>query len=116
MRSRSRMSVQIKNIAGLFVVAASVLGLLFCSAVNPPKVAAVPSYARQTGLPCSGCHYNPPELNPAGRKFKLTGYVDRADETNFIIVDGRKSHAPLYIKASLPRSVMIYALFNSTES
>jgi len=116
MRSRSRMSVQIKNIAGLFVVAASVLGLLFCSAVNPPKVAAVPSYARQTGLPCSGCHYNPPELNPAGRKFKLTGYVDRADETKVVKADGGKTRAPLDLLASLPLSVMVDVSFTSTKS
>ena len=52
------------------------LTLLYFAGVNPPQVEAVPSYARQTGLPCSGCHYTPPELNPAGRRFKLTGYVD----------------------------------------
>ncbi len=69
-----------------------ILVLLFISALNPPKVEAVPSYARQTGLACSGCHYTPPELNPAGRRFKLLGYVDRADETK-VVKDGSGKEA-----------------------
>lgn len=36
---------------------------------------AVPSFARQTGLSCSACHRNPPELTAFGRNFKLSGYV-----------------------------------------
>lgn len=65
-----------KRVACFLFVAAAVVTLLSFTALNPPKVQAVPSYARQTGLPCSGCHYAPPELNPAGRRFKLFGYVD----------------------------------------
>jgi hypothetical protein len=40
-----------------------------------PEAHAVPSYSRQTGLPCASCHFAPPELNAFGRKFKLEGYV-----------------------------------------
>ena len=72
-----------KKLIVLWTVAVSLMVLLFAT-VNPPRVMAVPSFARQTGLPCSGCHYNPPELNPAGRRFKLLGYVDRADETKVV--------------------------------
>jgi hypothetical protein len=36
---------------------------------------AVPSFARQTGLPCSSCHTTVPELTPFGRIFKLNGYT-----------------------------------------
>jgi hypothetical protein len=85
-------------------------------AVNPPAAKAVPSYARQTGLPCSGCHYTPPELNPAGRRFKLTGYVDRADETKVITTDGGKKRAALDLLASLPLSAWLEASFTSTKS
>ena len=35
---------------------------------------AVPSYARQTGVACQGCHTVFPELTPFGRSFKLNGY------------------------------------------
>jgi hypothetical protein len=103
--------------AGLVLLAAvPVILLLLMTAVNPPKVSAVPSYARQTGLACSGCHYAPPELNPAGRRFKLLGYVDRADETKVIKADGGKKRAALDLLASLPLSAMIEASFTSTRS
>jgi hypothetical protein len=62
-----------KKLGILLLGVVPVLLLLSFSAMNPPRVDAVPSYARQTGLACSGCHYTPPELNPAGRRFKLPG-------------------------------------------
>ena len=103
--------------AGLFLVpAVFITALLYVAAVNPPKVEAVPSYARQTGLACSGCHYTPPELNPAGRRFKLTGYVDKADETKVIKADGSKKTAALELLGSLPLSVMLDASFTSLKS
>ncbi len=40
-----------------------------------PDAQAVPSFTRQTGLVCSVCHNNPPELTAFGRKFKLEGYT-----------------------------------------
>jgi hypothetical protein len=102
---------------GFFLLAAvPVIVLLLISAVSPPKVSAVPSYARQTGLACSGCHYAPPELNPAGRRFKLLGYVDRADETKVIKTDGGKKRAALDLLSSLPLSVMLETSFTSTKS
>ena len=105
-----------KFVAMFLLAMASVFGLLFIGVVNPPEAKAVPSYARQTGLACSGCHYTPPELNPAGRRFKLTGYVDRADETKVIKADGGKKHAALDLLASLPLSVMLDTSFTSTKS
>lgn len=45
------------------------------------KSFAVPSFARQTGRPCSGCHTVWPRLNITGREFKVTGYTDIADDT-----------------------------------
>lgn len=105
-----------KKLASFLLVATAVAGLLTFSALNPPKVEAVPSYARQTGLACSGCHYTPPELNPAGRRFKLLGYVDKADETKVVKADGSKKRAPLDLLESLPLSVMLDASFTSTKS
>jgi len=105
-----------KKVAFFLLVAVPVLGLLYLAAVNPPSVQAVPSYARQTGLACSGCHYAPPELNPAGRRFKLTGYVDRADDTKVVKTEGGKKRAPLDLLSSLPLSVMLDASFTSVKS
>jgi hypothetical protein len=102
---------------GIFLLGVvPVLMMLSFSAMNPPTVKAVPSYARQTGLACSGCHYTPPELNPAGRRFKLLGYVDRADETKTVKADGGKKRAALDLLASLPLSVMLDTSFTSTKS
>ncbi len=105
-----------KMVAAFLLTVAAILSLLYFSALNPPKAEAVPSYARQTGLACSGCHYTPPELNPAGRRFKLLGYVDRADETKVIKADGGKKRAALDLLASLPLSAMLETSFTSTKS
>jgi hypothetical protein len=35
----------------------------------------IPAYSRQTGLACSSCHYQFPQLTPFGRLFKLNGYT-----------------------------------------
>jgi len=105
-----------KKVAALLLVAFPVLILLFFTALNPPGALAVPSYARQTGLACSGCHYTPPELNPAGRRFKLLGYVDRGDQTKVVTSDSGKEHAALDLLASLPLSVMLEASFTSLKS
>ena len=103
--------------AGIFLFTmAFVVTLFWVVAVNPPKVEAVPSYARQTGLACSGCHYTPPELNPAGRRFKLLGYVDRADETKVVKADPGKKRAALDLLASLPLSAWLETSFTSTKS
>ena len=41
----------------------------------PDFAHAVPSFARQTGLDCGGCHLSWLELNSVGRAFKLGGYT-----------------------------------------
>lgn len=48
---------------------------LSAGALLPVSAYAVPSYARQTGMPCEVCHTVFPELTPFGRLFKLNGYV-----------------------------------------
>ncbi|HEX7977262.1 MAG TPA: hypothetical protein VF461_01565 [Gemmatimonadaceae bacterium] len=37
--------------------------------------ARIPSFSRQTGLACSTCHYQFPQLTPFGRLFKMNGYT-----------------------------------------
>ena len=86
-----------KKVAVLLALAFPFMVMLFAT-VNPPCVIAVPSFARQTGLACNGCHYTPPELNPAGRRFKLTGYVDRGDDTKVIKTEGGKKSSALDIQ------------------
>lgn len=54
-----------------YVMLALVLGWL---ALNMPNAQAVPSMARQVGVPCAACHTGFPELTPFGRQFKLGGF------------------------------------------
>lgn len=57
------------------------LGISGNRAVAPASLYAalaklfVPSFSRQTGLACSACHYQFPQLTPFGRMFKLNGYT-----------------------------------------
>ena len=75
---------------------------------------AVPSFARQTGLPCATCHFAPPELTPFGRKFKLDGYVFT---TKPQVTDEKKGHdSALHLLEALPLSVFFDTSFTSTSS
>lgn len=60
---------------------------LFCvlfASIGFPRVAdAIPSFARQTGLQCGGCHNAYPQLNAFGRSFKLQGYALQSDDTEY---------------------------------
>lgn len=57
-----------------FLVAVGALGLAVLG-LSPRGALAVPSFSRQTGLPCEACHTVPPQLTSFGRYFKMNGYV-----------------------------------------
>jgi len=65
------------------------LSIVCVSALVVSTAHAVPSYSRQTGMPCATCHYTPPELTPFGRTFKLEGYTFT---TKAQITDEKKDH------------------------
>ena len=74
---------------------------------------ALPSYARQTGMSCSACHFSFPELNSFGRQFKMNGYVltgmktiDAADATT-----DSTSVTRLKLLTTLPLSAMVQSSF-----
>jgi hypothetical protein len=49
---------------------------VFAVAAFIPEAAALPSFARQTGMACSACHQQHfPVLNKFGREFKASGYT-----------------------------------------
>jgi len=53
----------------------SVVGMLATAALVP-EAAALPSFARQTGMACTACHQQHfPVLNKFGRAFKASGYT-----------------------------------------
>src|SRR2546425_12057807 len=86
-----------------------VLVLLF-----PNKSAAVPSYSRQTGLPCASCHYAPPELNAFGRQFKLEGYTftTKAEVSD----EGKDHNSVLHLLEAFPLSAIFDTSFTATKS
>src|SRR3954453_9254422 len=53
---------------------------LLLSVAEPAQ--AVPSFAAQTGQPCSACHIGAfgPQLTPFGRAFKIGGYTQSGRE------------------------------------
>jgi hypothetical protein len=67
-----------RNLFAPLRAAGILMGFILACAASP--AAAVPSYATQTGLACQGCHVGGfgPQLTPAGRAFKLHGYVQRS--------------------------------------
>jgi hypothetical protein len=64
------------------------IGLLLLAA---GRVEALPSFAAQTGQPCTACHIGGfgPQLTPLGRAFKIGGYTQRGGE-------GWESYVPLW--------------------
>jgi hypothetical protein len=75
---------------------------------------AVPSYSRQTGLPCATCHFAPPELTPFGRKFKLEGYTFT---TKAEVSDEKKDHnSALHLLEVFPLSVVFDTSYTNTKT
>jgi hypothetical protein len=67
--SRNRLVV---ILIGLCVALVAVLG-------PTPRADAVPSFARQTSLPCNACHTVFPQLTEFGRNFKMEGYTESSN-------------------------------------
>lgn len=80
-----------------------------------PYANALPSYARQTGLACNGCHYTPPELNPAGRLFKLLGYTDKKKDSTIQAPTADKRRPALEMLETLPLGAWFETSFTSIK-
>src|SRR3984893_9560823 len=99
------------SLTGIFSKLLAIMGLVVFSV---PSARAVPSYSRQTGLPCASCHYAPPELTPFGRTFKLEGYTFT---TKAQVSDEKKDHnAALHLLEAFPLSVIFDTSFTATKS
>jgi hypothetical protein len=71
------MSASSSMISGLRVTRRALPLVLAAISMTPRLAMALPSYSRQTGVPCAQCHSAGfgPELTTFGRQFKLNGYV-----------------------------------------
>jgi hypothetical protein len=72
-------------IVNRYRVHAWMLAFLVVVVALPRMASAVPSFARQTGMPCSQCHTLSfgPALTAYGRQFKLNGYTFTGGENPF---------------------------------
>lgn len=60
----------------LFVFTLATMVSLAVSLFQPDEAAAVPAFARQTGMACTACHFQHyPALNAFGMAFKMNGYT-----------------------------------------
>jgi hypothetical protein len=78
------------------------------------SASAVPSYARQTGVACQGCHTVFPELTPFGRSFKLNGYqIDNLPQ-----VQGMRAPQDydLLLNQVPPLSIMFQTSYTKTKA
>jgi hypothetical protein len=67
--------------------------------VTPASLYAFPSFARQTGLACSGCHFQKyPALNAFGRGFKAAGYTMMGPQET---VNGERLSLPAILNGSI---------------
>lgn len=96
---------RVSGIDWVYVLSFIAVAGLFVLMFTTRKAQAVPSFARQTGLACSSCHTNPPELTPLGRTFKLNGYSMRG--INVITAPPTKEAAGLSLLSYLPLSAWI---------
>ncbi|MDE3062801.1 MAG: hypothetical protein KGJ51_07040, partial [Acidobacteriota bacterium] len=95
------------------MVALAVLSIIIGTSTR--SAMALPSYARQTGLACSGCHYTPPELNPAGRLFKLLAYTQKLDKSTVPAPDPDKRRPALEMLQTLPLGAWFETSMTSTK-
>jgi hypothetical protein len=93
-------------------ILASAFAFVFFASLASPSF-AVPSFARQTGLSCEGCHTVFPELTPFGRAFKLNGYlIDNLPQVKGITSDNKDA---LLLNWLPPLSIMFQTSYTSTS-
>src|SRR3984893_7943119 len=109
--------MRIRSYAGGGIFSSAVIGILGLASIFflwVPHAQAIPSYSRQTGMPCSSCHYAPPELTPFGRQFKLEGYTL---VTKAIVSDDKKDHnAALQLLEAFPLSGILDISFTALKT
>ena len=88
-------------------------GLMIAMLINFTNESwAIPSFARQTNLPCSSCHIIFPELNAFGRLYKLNGYTLVGTET--IQISDTNENKELSLLKVPPISFMIQSSYTYT--
>jgi len=102
----------------LFYAASRQRGLWYslvalCGLVLASPAQAVPSFARQTGMPCASCHTVFPELTPFGRSFKLHGYT--LTGINQITAESSRAASALQLNSIPPLSAMLQVSYTNVK-
>ncbi len=75
------------------------LAFILPALLTPNTAEAVPAFARQTGMPCMGCHFQSfPALNSFGRSFRAKGYTMQGIQT---MLEGEDLSLPSNLNASV---------------
>jgi len=105
------MSFRILNLKKNVNLTSVVFALILAATLLDNGIAnALPSYARQTGMSCTACHFSFPELNSFGRQFKMNGYVLTGMKT-IEAKDDSTQVTRLKLLSALPLSVMVQTSF-----
>jgi hypothetical protein len=94
------------------------LGVFFALLVAvlavPQEAAAVPAFARQTGMACTACHFQHyPAINAFGRAFKQGGFTMKGAQS---MVEGEALSIPVALNASLITKVRYQKSNGDTSS
>lgn len=91
------------------------LSLVLVAMIASLPAHAVPSYAREMKLPCTGCHTLYPQLNAFGRQFKLNGYSLDGAEAGVEAKDSQ-GNTNLTLDAFPPLSVMVMTAWTNVAT
>ena len=96
-------------------IAIAIFGFVFASLSAGPAL-ALPSFAEQTGQPCSACHVGGygPQLTPFGRTFKLEAYAMRAGDEFTTPVSAMAVFSYVHTAADQPPPAPHYATNDNT--
>jgi hypothetical protein len=111
-RSGSMSSIKSDGTSKAKINICKLLVIVLVSLINTGVAEALPSFARQTGMSCTACHYSFPELTPFGRQFKLNGYTMTMMKTIDAKEDSDKI-TRLKLLSFLPLSAMVQTSFTS---
>lgn len=77
----------------------ALLALVAAFVTAPPEAAAVPAFARQTGMACTACHFQHyPAINAFGRAFKMGGFTMKGGQS---MIEDEALSIPVALNASL---------------
>jgi len=93
-----------QHIQYLFLTLVTGIATLGILAYSSTMARAVPSFARQTHMPCSACHVGSfgPQLKPYGRLFKMMGYSLGSNPKGYLPVSAMFLEAFHHSKKGVP--------------